>query len=36
MHDHAPPGYECLVCAVVAGDRGGNVVVMGNELAVAP
>jgi histidine triad (HIT) family protein len=35
MYNHAPPGYECLVCAVVAGEIGDNVVVNENEHALA-
>jgi histidine triad (HIT) family protein len=35
MHNHAPPGYECFVCKVVAGDTGDSVVVTENEHALA-
>jgi histidine triad (HIT) family protein len=35
MYNHAPPGYECFVCSVVAGDRGDTVVVTENEHALA-
>jgi len=35
MYNHAPPGYECPVCKVVAGDTGDNVVITENEGALA-
>jgi histidine triad (HIT) family protein len=35
MYNHAPPGYECFVCDVVAGDAGDSVVVTENEHALA-
>ena len=35
MYNHAPPGYECFVCDVVAGAAGDNVVVTENERALA-
>ena len=35
MHNHAPPGYECPVCKVVAGDTRDDVVVTENERALA-
>jgi histidine triad (HIT) family protein len=35
MHNHAPPGYECFVCCVVAGDTGDSVVITENEHALA-
>jgi histidine triad (HIT) family protein len=35
MYNHAPPGYECSVCNVVAGDRGDSVVVTENDHALA-
>ena len=35
MHNHEPPGYECFVCNVVAGDAGDSVVVTENEHALA-
>jgi histidine triad (HIT) family protein len=35
MYNHAPPGYECFVCDVVAGQPGDSVVVTENELALA-
>lgn len=36
MHNHAPPGYECPVCKVVAGEPGdGFVLVTENEHALA-
>ena len=35
MYNHAPPGYECFVCKVVAGELGENVVVTENQHALA-
>ncbi len=35
MYNHAPPGYECFVCKVVAGEAGDSVVVTENEHALA-
>ena len=35
MHNHAPPGYECFVCNLVAGDASEGVVVTENERALA-
>lgn len=35
MYNHAPAGYECSVCKVVAGETGDNVVVTDNEHALA-
>lgn len=35
MYNHAPPGYECFVCDIVAGELGDNVVVAENERALA-
>jgi histidine triad (HIT) family protein len=35
MHNHAPPGYECFVCDLVAGEAGDSVVVTANEHALA-
>ncbi len=35
MYNHAPPGYQCFVCKVVAGDTGDNAVVTENEHALA-
>ena len=35
MYNHAPPGYECFVCDVVAGEVGDSVVVTENEHALA-
>jgi histidine triad (HIT) family protein len=35
MYNHEPPGYECLVCAVVSGDVGDSAVVTENERALA-
>jgi histidine triad (HIT) family protein len=35
MHNHAPPGYDCFVCNVVAGQPGDSVAVTENELALA-
>lgn len=35
MHNHAPPGYECFVCNVVAGEAGDDVAVTENEHALA-
>jgi diadenosine tetraphosphate (Ap4A) HIT family hydrolase len=35
MYNHAPPGYDCFVCDLVAGKEGENVVVTENEQALA-
>ncbi len=35
MYNHAPPGYECFVCNLVAGEAGDSVVVTENERALA-
>jgi histidine triad (HIT) family protein len=35
MYNHAPPGYECFVCSVVAGEAADHVVVTENEHALA-
>ncbi len=35
MYNHAPPGYECFVCDLVAGKEGENVVVTENDHALA-
>ena len=35
MYNHAPAGYECFVCDVVAGDPGDSVVVTESERALA-
>jgi histidine triad (HIT) family protein len=35
MYNHAPPGYECSVCKIVAGDIGDDVLVAENERALA-
>lgn len=35
MYNHAPAGYECFVCNVVAGDAGDSVVITENEEALA-
>ena len=35
MYNHAPAGYECFVCNVVAGETGDSVVVTENEQALA-
>ena len=35
MYNHAPPGYQCSVCKVAAGDTGDNAVVIENEHALA-
>ena len=35
MYNHAPPGYECSICKVVAGAAGDDVVVTENERALA-
>lgn len=35
MYNHAPPGYECFVCGVVAGAVGDSVVITTNEEALA-
>jgi histidine triad (HIT) family protein len=35
MYNHAPPGYECFVCNVVAGDVGDRVVITENDEALA-
>ena len=35
MYNHAPPGYECFVCNLVAGDAGENVAVTENDGALA-
>ena len=35
MYNHAPPGYECFVCNVVAGEAGDSVVVTENEHALS-
>jgi histidine triad (HIT) family protein len=35
MFNHAPPGYECFVCQVVAGEPGETVVLTENERALA-
>jgi len=34
MYNHAPPGYECFVCDVVAGRAGDSVVITENEHAL--
>ena len=35
MYNHAPPGYDCSVCRVVAGEVGDDAVVTENEHALA-
>ena len=35
MYNHAPPGYECFVCNIVAGAPGDGVVITENEHALA-
>ena len=35
MYNHAPPGYECFVCKLVAGEVGDNVVITANDKALA-